>query len=217
MGKNSCDNYDFQNLFEMLKYKTVKILCSTDKFYKYDNKFKVMGTGCMISSDGVIITNFHVIKGAKKIKIQMHDKTSYHAKILYTYEPYDFTVIKIDVSIKMKFFSEKGKNIVPGEVVLVMGHPYGLEFSGGKGIVSAVNRSLISKENNINIPNLIQLDANCYVGHSGGPVINLKGDLIGIIIVTTKYESGITFVLPISLILSKINDNDLSLEEIKIH
>lgn len=212
MGKNMHNKHDFRDLFEILKSKTVKILCNNDKFYKYNNKFKVMGTGCIISSNGVIITNFHVIKDAKNVKVQTHDKISHDVEILYNYEPYDFSIIKIHDSKKIKFFSETEKKVSIGETVLIMGHPYGLEFSGGKGMISAINRALISKENNIEIPSLIQIDANCYVGHSGSPVINLKGKLIGIIIVTTKYESGIAFILPISLILSKINYNDLLFE-----
>lgn len=157
---------------------------------------EALGSGFFIRDDGYIITNDHVIEGAKKINIITDEEISYEAKIVGIDKPSDLAVLKIETSNNKKFkpaiFGNADKARI-GDKVLTFGNPYGLGVSVSQGIISAKSRSI-----GIGEQHYIQTDAAINQGNSGGPMFNLDGEVIGInaAIFTTKGANGIGFSLP---------------------
>ena len=172
----------------------------------------VSGTGFIISSDGYILTNYHVIELAaqngKDVDVILYDGTRYTASIV-GYEKYnDVAVLKVDANgLKSVSFGDSD-SISVGEVVYAVGNPLGeLDFSMSTGYVSALDRAITSDESGVAI-NMFQIDAAVNSGNSGGPVYDAAGEVIGI--VTAKYAStgveGLGFAIPINDAVSIAND-----------
>lgn len=155
-----------------------------------------LGTGFFIRNDGYILTNYHIIKGAKSILAITSDGVQYDAKLIGTDKPSDLAVLKIakkkDETFKAVVFGNADKARI-GDVVLTFGNPYGLGISVSQGIISAKSRHIGLGEQQY-----IQTDAAINQGNSGGPMINLEGQVIGInsAIFTTKGANGVGFALP---------------------
>lgn len=134
------------------------------------------GSGFIISKDGLILTNNHVISNAKEITVKTSDKKKYKAKIVGRDPAYDTALIKIKPKKKLKPLSlGDSKNIDTGEWVIAMGNPLGLENNVSIGIISAEKREFPD----LPLVDFIQTDAGIYPGSSGGPLINGKGKVIG--------------------------------------
>ena len=157
------------------------------------------GTGIILSEDGYISTNAHVVNGATTIKVVLSDETEYEATLVGADSRTDIAVLKIDAKgLTPAEFGDSDK-VVKGETVVAIGSPYGLELSGTvtSGIVSAADRQMVIE--NVYM-SLIQIDASINPGNSGGPLVNSYGQVIGITsskIVQTGYE-GIGFAIPIT-------------------
>jgi serine protease Do len=134
-----------------------------------------IGSGFIISQDGFIATNNHVIDGAKEIIVGLNEGKKYKAKIIGKDKKTDLALLKIDAEKPLPFveFGDSSKARI-GDWVLVIGNPYGLGGSLSVGIVSANNRSVNQGEN------FIQTDAAINKGNSGGPMFNIKGEVIGV-------------------------------------
>ena len=162
-------------------------------------KEKSLGSGFIISKDGYIVTNNHVIKDADQIKVILHDKTQYDAKIIGTDPITDLALIKIKGKIKgkdfvsLKFGSSSKTEV--GSWVVAIGSPFGLEQTVTAGIVSAKGRIIGSGP----YDDFIQTDASINPGNSGGPLLNLKGEVIGINTAIIKSGQGIGFAIPSDL------------------
>lgn len=164
----------------------------------------VAGTGFIITSDGYIMTNYHVIEPAYennyKITVLFKDGSSYEAAIAGFEEDGDIAVLKIDAADLSPVTVGNSDNIAVGDSVFAIGHPLGeLDFSMTSGRVSALNRSITSDKNSAPI-NMFQFDAAINSGNSGGPVFNESGEVIGI--ATAKVGSsgveGLGFAIPIN-------------------
>ena len=164
----------------------------------------VAGTGFIITSDGYIMTNYHVIEPAYennyKITVLFKDGTSYEASIAGFEEDGDIAVLKIDAADLSPVTVGNSDNIAVGDSVFAIGHPLGeLDFSMTSGRVSALNRSITADRNSAPI-NMFQFDAAINSGNSGGPVFNESGEVIGI--ATAKVGSsgveGLGFAIPIN-------------------
>ena len=157
-----------------------------------------LGSGFFIRNDGHILTNFHVINGAKRITVTTNDGVTYDAKVKATDKTSDLAILKIN--------GKKGheKDFVPakfgdadkvriGDIVLTFGNPYGLGISVSQGIISAKSRSIGLGEQQY-----IQTDAAVNQGNSGGPMFDLNGEVIGVnsAIFTTQGANGVGFALP---------------------
>jgi len=157
------------------------------------------GTGIILSEDGYISTNAHVIDGATTIKVVLANETEYTAEIIGSDSKTDLAVLKINASgLTPAEFGDSDKLSV-GETVVAIGNPYGLELAGTvtSGIISAVNRQIAIEGTYMT---LIQTDASINPGNSGGPLVNVYGQVIGVTsskIITSGYE-GIGFAIPIS-------------------
>jgi serine protease Do len=163
-----------------------------------------MGSGFIISPDGVILTNAHVVDGANEVTVKLTDGREFRAKVIGSDMPSDVAVLKINATGLPSVKLGSSMNEKVGEWVLAIGSPYGFENSVTSGIVSAKSRSL---PDGAYIP-FIQTDVAVNPGNSGGPLFNMKGEVIGInaqIFSRTGGYQGLSFAVPIELAV-KVKD-----------
>jgi len=164
---------------------------------------RALGSGVIVSGDGYIITNNHVVEGADKIVVTLvDDKKEYEAKLIGKDKKSDLAVIKIDKKNlhAVRFFDSD--NVKVGDVVFALGNPFGLQETITKGIVSATRRTGVGIAE---YENFIQTDASINPGNSGGALINSRGDLIGInsaIFSRSGGNVGIGFAIPSNMVTS---------------
>jgi len=157
-----------------------------------------VGSGFLISADGYVITNNHVVSGADEIQVNLNDRRVFDAKVVGLDEPSDIALLKIDATdLPFVVFGDSDAVRV-GDWVLAIGSPFGLEFSAAAGIVSAKGRSVPGRST-YNYMSFIQTDVAINQGNSGGPLFNLSGDVVGInsqILSSTGGSNGISFSIP---------------------
>jgi serine protease Do len=154
-----------------------------------------LGSGFIISDDGYIVTNNHVIKDADQVKVILHDKTEYEASIIGTDPMTDLALIKIKAkNLRHLEFGSSHETEV-GSWVVAIGSPFGLEQTVTAGIVSAKGRIIGSGP----YDDFIQTDASINPGNSGGPLLNLQGEVIGINTAIIRSGQGIGFAIPSDL------------------
>ncbi len=163
---------------------------------------QVGGTGFLISSDGYLITNNHIVENAEKVTIYSLQEKEYEAEIIGTDPPTDLALLKI--ADKNLPYAELGDStrLKIGEWVLAIGNPLGFEHTVSAGIVSAKGRQLLQSSNMPSYQDFIQTDAAINRGNSGGPLVNMKGEVIGItsmIASPTGGNIGIGFAIPSDL------------------
>ena len=159
-----------------------------------------VGTGVIVSSDGLILTNQHVVSSnPKSITVKLMDGTEYPAQVLYANEDMDLAVIKIDAKDLSAVTLGNSDSLNVGQVSVAIGNPMGLEYerSVTAGIVSALGRSILLSQTQI-AENLIQTDAAINSGNSGGPLLNLNGEVIGINSYKLSNGEGMGFAIPIN-------------------
>ena len=165
-----------------------------------------MGSGVIISEDGYIITNNHVIANATEIEITLNDKQTYKAKLIGTDVTNDIALIKIDATNLPYVTFADSDNIQVGEWVLAVGNPYNLTATVTAGIISAKGRDVLG---NYRTESYIQTDAVVNSGNSGGALVNTRGELIGIntmISSTTGSYIGYSFAVPSNIAKKVIED-----------
>ncbi len=169
-----------------------------------------LGSGVLVKSDGLIVTNAHVVKGADKIRIVLADRREFDAKLVTSDERYDLALLRIDVGGEKFPFLEMrdSDSIEVGDVVLAIGNPFGLTQTVTSGIVSAVARSA----GGINDSNFfLQTDAAINPGNSGGALVALDGRLIAVntaIFSQTGGSIGIGFATPSNIVARLIAASD---------
>lgn len=168
-----------------------------------------VGSGMIINEEGYILTNYHVVQGAQEVKVILSTGKEVNAKIVNYDADYDVAVVKITDSIKVPAVVELGesKSLQVGEGVVAIGNPLGKEFLGSvtTGVVSALNRNISSENKELSY---IQTDAAINSGNSGGPLINTRGQVIGINTAKIKDSGveGLGFAIPIDAVKDKIQD-----------
>ena len=180
-----------------------------DLFEKYydgnDNKSFSSGSGVIISADGYILTNNHVIEDAEKVRVILEDKRSFSGKVIGSDPATDLALVKIEAEDLPCITYGNSDNMRVGEWVLAVGNPFDLTSTVTAGIISAKSRDiniLRSRDNTMAIESFIQTDAAVNPGNSGGALVNLKGELIGIntaIATNTGSYAGYSFAVPVSL------------------
>ena len=164
------------------------------------------GSGVIISSDGYIITNNHVIEGAQSIEISTNDNKTYTAELIGTDSNTDIALLKIEPSETLKYLTFGDSNMAKvGEWVLAVGNPFNLTSTVTAGIISAKSRDLSGR----NTQSFIQTDAAVNPGNSGGALVNANGELIGInTAITSKTGSfiGYSFAVPSNIARKVIED-----------
>jgi len=166
------------------------------------------GSGVIYSSDGYIITNYHVIKGADAIEVQ-HEKRTYEAELVGTDPNMDIAVLKIKANNLPAIEIGKSANAKVGDWVLAVGNPFNLTSTVTAGIVSAIGSDANAVRENFPIELYIQTDAAINPGNSGGALVNIDGELIGIntsIISRTGSYAGYGFAVPSDVVVKIVED-----------
>ena len=155
-----------------------------------------LGSGFILSKNGYILTNYHVVKGADEIIVRLKDRSEYKAKLIGDDPKTDLALLKIDAKDLPTVKLGDSQKLEPGQWVFAIGSPFGFNYSVTKGIVSALNRSL---PNDSYVP-FIQTDVPINPGNSGGPLVNMQGQVIGInsqIYTRSGGFMGVSFAIPI--------------------
>lgn len=159
-----------------------------------------LGSGVIVSSDGYIVTNHHVLAGADEIAVTMNNsKKEYIAKVIGTDKGSDLAVIKIDAQNLEPVTLSRAKDIKLGDVVFAIGNPFGVGQTVTQGIISALNKNHVGINQ---YENFIQTDASINPGNSGGALIDSRGALIGInsaILSESGGNNGIGFTIPVDM------------------
>ena len=181
----------------------------TQGYFMQTQEVEGIGSGFIINEEGYILTNYHVVKGAQEISVTLSNDVTTTAQIVNYDENQDVAMIKItDESVKIPATVELGDSdsLQPGEEVIAIGTPLSTELSSTvtKGIISATSRS-VAVQSGVTM-NLIQTDAAINAGNSGGPLVNTKGEVVGINSSKISGEAveGIGFSIPINDIKDKI-------------
>ncbi len=161
-----------------------------------------LGSGFIITEDGYVVTNNHVIAGAEDIDVILEDGKRYSAEVVGKDSKTDLAVLKIDPDKKLKTVNfGNSKNIKIGDWVIAIGNPFGLGYTVTSGIISATGRALGLGA----YDDFIQTDAPLNPGNSGGPLFNLNGEVIGVNTAIAARGQGIGFSIPINLASDVIN------------
>src|SRR5687768_2560906 len=165
-----------------------------------------LGSGFVWSSDGIIVTNNHVVEGASRITVNFNDGRQIPAKLLGVDPDSDLAVLRVE---------EKGLTAAPigtssdlmiGESVIAVGNPFGLSGTVTTGVVSALGRSVPSQDQTRTFTDFIQTDASINPGNSGGPLLNIEGKVIGINVAIYAQAQGIGFAIPVDRARKVIQD-----------
>lgn len=163
-----------------------------------------LGSGFVLSSDGYILTNHHVIKDAEEIIVRFNDRSEMEAKVLGSDERSDIALLKVEAKGLTPVKLGDSTDLQVGEWVLAIGSPFGFDYSATAGIVSALGRNLPSD----NYVPFIQTDVAINPGNSGGPLFNLDGEVIGInsqIYSRTGGFMGVSFAIPMDVVMDVVN------------
>ena len=167
---------------------------------------ETMGSGFVISSDGFILTNHHVVADAEKIQVQFADRSEYTAEIIGSDRRSDLALLKIDATNLPSLKLSDVENVKVGSWVIAIGSPFNLDYSVAAGIVSALGRSLPTEQGENYVP-FIQTDVAINRGNSGGPLLNLEGEVVGVnsqIISTTGGSVGVSFSIPSNIAINVV-------------
>ena len=163
-----------------------------------ERRMQSMGSGFVISEDGYIVTNNHVVEGAEQIRVRLIDRREYDAKIVGTDPRSDLALLKIDAKGLPAAKLAVDGSLRVGEWVVAIGSPFGLDYSASAGIVSAIGRSIPTERGEDYVP-FIQSDVAINPGNSGGPLFNLQGEVVGVnsqIFTRSGGSIGLSFSIP---------------------
>lgn len=168
-----------------------------------------LGSGVIVRGNGVIVTNAHVVKGADELKVVLNDRREFEAKVVAQDEETDLAILRIDTEGEIMPSLRVGAGAQPeiGDIVLAIGNPFGVGQTVTSGIISALGRTNVS-----DISSAIQTDAAVNPGNSGGALVNLQGELIGVntaIFSRSGGSNGIGFAIP-SVLVERAIDSALS-------
>jgi S1-C subfamily serine protease len=156
------------------------------------------GSGFIISTDGFVVTNNHVIEMAKDIKVSLADGRTVNAELKGADPSTDIAVLKIDVTgLKALTFADS-ESLQPGQIAIAIGNPLGLQHTVTAGVVSALGRTLRANNGRL-IDDIIQTDASLNPGNSGGPLVNSHGQVIGVNTATIPSAQGLCFAVSSNL------------------
>jgi serine protease Do len=155
---------------------------------------EAQGSGVIVSEDGYVVTNLHVIEGARVVRVVDYDNTIHNVELVGTSATHDIAVLRIMENKSFDYLDfGNSDDIKVGESVVALGNPYGLDFTATQGIVSARRTASDGNE-------YIQIDVPINPGNSGGPVIDTVGDIIGIANFKVQGAEGIGFAIPSNVV-----------------
>ncbi|MFA5699550.1 MAG: trypsin-like peptidase domain-containing protein [Sphaerochaeta sp.] len=169
------------------------------------------GSGIILSSDGYILTNAHVVEGSPTITVGLYNNQTYPASLVGIDSEDDLAVIKIDRPKDVLLYPVtlgKSSELVVGQKVIAVGNPFGYDRTMTVGIISGLHRPVRTSEGRV-VMNAIQTDASINPGNSGGPLVNSRGEVIGInssIFSTTGSSQGLNFAIPIDTAVEVVSE-----------
>ena len=178
-----------------------------EQFEEYSRTIpqKGAGSGFIINKEGYILTNEHVVHRADEIKVTLADGREFTGKVVGSDETSDLAIVKIESENNLPMVElGDSKGLRVGEIVIAIGNPYGLQQTVTMGVVSAKGRSIPVEEHTYR--NFIQTDTAINPGNSGGPLLNTKGEVIGVNTAIIPYAQGIGFAIPINTAKRNIDD-----------
>ncbi|MEK6375392.1 MAG: trypsin-like peptidase domain-containing protein [Acidobacteriota bacterium] len=165
-----------------------------------------LGSGFVWSSDGIVVTNNHVVEGASRVTVNFNDGTQLAAKLIGVDPDSDVAVLRVDAKKLPAAPIGTSADLMIGESVIAVGNPFGLSGSVTTGVVSALGRSVPSKEAGRTFTDFIQTDASINPGNSGGPLLNIEGKVVGINTAIYANAQGIGFAIPVDRARKIIQD-----------
>src|SRR5258706_1922613 len=165
-----------------------------------------LGSGFVWSSDGIVVTNNHVVEGASRITVNFQDGTQVAAKLIGVDPDSDVAVLRVAAKNLLAAPVGTSADLLIGETVIAVGNPFGLSGTVTTGVVSALGRSVPSKEAGRTFTDFIQTDASINPGNSGGPLLNIEGKVIGINVAIYAQAQGIGFAIPVDRAKKVIQD-----------
>ncbi|HEX8616961.1 MAG TPA: trypsin-like peptidase domain-containing protein [Thermoanaerobaculia bacterium] len=165
-----------------------------------------LGSGFVWSSDGIIVTNNHVVEGASRIIVNLQDGRQLPAKLLGVDPDSDLAVLRVDDKKLTAAPIGTSSDLMIGESVVAVGNPFGLSGTVTTGVVSALGRSVPSQDQTRTFTDFIQTDASINPGNSGGPLLNIEGRVIGINVAIYAQAQGIGFAIPVDRAKKVIED-----------
>lgn len=177
----------------------------TDRFFLLERTAKGEGSGIVIDRQGHVLTNYHVVVGARDVNITLYNGKTFDARMVGRDAATDVAVLKIDAPddclFPVTFGSSTGLQV--GQRVFAIGNPFGLERTLSTGIISSLNRSLPRRDRRGSLKSIIQIDAAINPGNSGGPLLDTRGRMIGMntaIASKTGESAGVGFAIPVNTI-----------------
>lgn len=177
----------------------IRITARTQDIFGQVHEQEGVGSGVIYTEDGYIITNSHVASRAENITVTLHDESEYRAELIGADENTDVAVIKIQADNLEAATFGSIDNAKVGDLVIAVGSPFGLQQTVTMGVISAKGRDISVSRETLPMVNLIQTDAAINSGNSGGPLVNSKGEVIGIntlIVSPSGTSAGIGFAIP---------------------
>jgi serine protease Do len=165
-----------------------------------------LGSGFVWSKDGIIVTNSHVVEGASRIIVNFQDGSQGAARLIGVDADSDLAVLRVDSKNLTAAPIGTSSDLLIGETVIAVGNPFGLSGTVTTGVVSALGRSVPSKEAGRTFTDFIQTDASINPGNSGGPLLNIEGRVIGINTAIYAQAQGIGFAIPVDRAKKVIQD-----------
>jgi Do/DeqQ family serine protease len=165
-----------------------------------------LGSGFVWSNDGIIVTNNHVVEGASRITVNFQNGEQLPAKLIGVDPDSDVAVLRVDAHNLTPAPIGTSSDLLIGETVVAVGNPFGLSGTVTTGVVSALGRSVPSKEQGRTFTDFIQTDASINPGNSGGPLVNIEGKVIGINTAIYANAQGIGFAIPVDRARKVIQD-----------
>ncbi|MEO0531533.1 MAG: trypsin-like peptidase domain-containing protein [Planctomycetota bacterium] len=192
-------------VYETANRSVVHITTST---VQYDSMFGMpiegegAGSGAVLDKEGHILTNEHVIDGARQVKVAMANGSMYDAQIVGADEEYDIAVLKINAPRDELYPIALGtsENLRVGQKAYALGNPFGLDHTLTSGVISSLNRSLPSRVNGRVMDGMVQTDAAMNPGNSGGPLLNTSAEMVGMCVAirsSVGQNSGVGFAIPV--------------------
>ncbi len=175
----------------------------SDGFFFLEVPSEGAGSGIVLDRQGHVLTNFHVVEGAREIRVTLFNSQGFDAKPVGVDPPNDVAVLKIDAPADMLYPVELGDSttLKVGQRAYAIGNPFGLERTLSTGVVSSLNRDLRTRQ--VHLKQLVQIDADINPGNSGGPLLDSRGQMIGmntVIASSTGQSAGVGFAIPANTI-----------------